>query len=365
MLKDNNDNAKIAAVTGGTGLLGSRLIFDLLSKNYKVKALKRKNSSLKNLQNLFEIWGDKSAKEQIQWIEGDVLSQSSLEKLAENADFFFHAAAIVSFEEKDKDKMMEINIYGTKNAIFAALSSSVKKFCHVSSIAALGRPENPSPETLIDENCSFQETQQNSNYAISKYLSEKEVWKAREQGLKFTIVNPSVILGATADERSTSLIFTAADKGNIFYTDGVTGFVDLRDVSSAIIALTQSNIEGERFIINEGNHSYKYIFSLLAEQFAKRKPFIQLNSTALNILASVEKIRAKIFNSKPFITKETAKIASSKHFYSNQKIKNYLNFQFTPIEESIKYNCFVFNELKNFPHKIKRSKNVSELKNKF
>jgi nucleoside-diphosphate-sugar epimerase len=84
---------------------------------------------------------------------------------------------------------MKVNVEGTANIINAALATGVKKLMHVSSVAAIGRSRG---NEVIHEDTPWEDSALNSNYAITKFLSEREVWRGVAEGLNAVIVNPSL-----------------------------------------------------------------------------------------------------------------------------------------------------------------------------
>ena len=217
-----------------------------------------------------------------------------------------------------------------------SLEIGIKKLAYISSIAALGR--NSTNET-INEDCYFTPTKLDSNYALSKYYAEQEVWRASQEGLNVVITNPSVILGPGDWNKGSSQIFQKASKGLKFYTSGSTGYVDVVDVATSIIQLLESNIKNERFIVNGGNLTYKYFFELLADEFGNSKATIKVTSFMKEIAWRAEAIRAFFTGNPPLLTKETVISAMTNSSFSTKKIKEAFNFKFTPIEQSIKKYC--------------------------
>ena len=110
--------------------------------------------------------------------------------------------------------MMKINIEGTANMVNAAMEKGIKKFCHISSIATIGRDEH-SP--VSSEEQFWKSSPDHSNYALSKYAAEREVWRASEEGLDVVIVNPSLILGACSWQQSSGTLFATGYKGIKYY----------------------------------------------------------------------------------------------------------------------------------------------------
>ena len=172
-------------VTGGTGLVGSHVLLRLAKEGIPFKALKREKSSLKICKNVFSYYTANELFAQINWVMGDVNDIPSLETAIEECSKILHCAAVVSFQPAELELMRKVNIEGTANVMNVALSKGIKKLGYISSIAALGRN---STQGIVDEECYFKATKLDSNYALSKYYSEQEVWRASEEGLDVVIV---------------------------------------------------------------------------------------------------------------------------------------------------------------------------------
>ena len=328
-------------VTGGTGFLGAHLLYHLLEKGESVRALKRKTSKFDLLNRVFSFYTNspQSIFNKIEWIEGDILDVYSLDKMLEGVSGIYHAAAMVSFQPGDGRNMKNINIKGTANLVNAALDKKIKKLCHVSSIAAIGRAENDKP---INEITIWKSSKRNSNYAISKYGAEKEVWRGIEEGLNAIIVNPAIILGPGEISSGTGKMITTVLNGLKFYSTGINGFVDVRDVAKTMIRLMESDITGERFVVSAENLTYKDLFSFIAQYLNKPAPRFEAKQWMGEIAWRIEHIKGLITNSKPLITKETAKTANNTYIYLNKKLIETLDFKFIPVTESIKDSCEYF-----------------------
>ena len=329
-------------ITGCTGLVGSHLVAELVNGQQALSTIKllcRKNSDLSLLKNVLSRYGINEIPDNIEFVYGDVLDYDILENAMKDVDDVYHCAAVVSFDPSDKNSLMKVNVEGTKNMVNAALYCGVKKFCHVSSIAALGRAlEGES----IDEESPWTQSKNNSVYSISKHEAEMEVWRGIAEGLNATIVNPSLILGAGRWDSSSCELFNTVAKGFPFYTTGINGFVDVKDVTRAMIMLMKNNKFGQRYCLNGVLISYKELFTLMANNFNVKVPYIKVGKTLSEIAWRIFWLFGKIQGKKPLITKETARTATRKYSYSSEKIIKELNFQFTPIEESIKEICSIY-----------------------
>lgn len=319
-------------ITGANGLLGSATAKKFVEAGgFEVLALCRAGSDLTALKDITS---------KITIVEGDILDIASLEKALDNVDYVVHSAAVVSYAPKDKNRMFKTNIEGTANVVNVCLMKGVKKLCHISSIAALGKPNVPlklsAGDTFIDEDQKWEDSPINSNYAKTKYLSELEVWRGKAEGLPVVIVNPSVILGESDWTKSSTQLFKYAYDEHRFYSDGNMNYVDVKDVIEAIYQLTTSDIEGERFILNGGTVSYKEFFQKVALLFNKKPPVKKVSPILTEIIWRIEAVRSFFTGKAPLITKETAKNSLMKFVYKNEKIREAINFKFTGFDETIK-----------------------------
>lgn len=311
----------LAFVTGGSGLVGSHLIRALINKNLRVRAIYRTEIPFT------------SDSDKLEWVKGDILDLISLQEAMEGVDEVYHCAAIVSFNPAEKKLLNKTNIEGTANVVNVSLESKVKKLCYVSSVAALGRIRK---DRMISEKMQWSESTSNSEYGKTKFYAEMEVWRGIAEGLKAVIVNPSIILGASDWENGSSALFKNAYNEFPWFTDGVTGFVDVENVVDAMIALMQSNISGERFILNAANISYREFFTMIANAFNKKPPHRKVTPFLAGLIWRLEAVKALFSGKKPLLTRETANTAQAKAYFDNSKISAYLpEFSFTPIQQSI------------------------------
>ncbi|MCW3083368.1 MAG: hypothetical protein JWP12_734 [Bacteroidetes bacterium] len=329
-------------VTGGTGLVGTHLLYDLCRSGLQVRAIKRESSVIANVEKVFSWYTPDAAQllKNIEWVNADLLDVYSLLEVMEGITTVYHCAALVSFDKKDAAELTKTNVDGTANMVNAALEKGVKKFCHVSSIASLGRAENGA---LTDEETFWKSSPDNSNYSISKYAAEREVWRASEEGLNVVIVNPSLIVGPGNWDKSSSNMFRKAYQGIKFYTEGVNGFVDVRDVATIMIKLMNSDISNQRFLLNAENATFRKFFDLVHTAFGKPAPAIKAGKFLSSFAWRAEKIRSAISGSTPLITKETSQSAHRISRFSNKKILDtFPGFQFIPLEKSISDTCRLF-----------------------
>ena len=328
-------------VTGGTGFVGSHLLFHLTKAGEKVKALKRPESSIDLTTRIFSYYSNNPQKllNNIEWVEGDLLDYFSLLDALKGIEQLYHVAATVSFHSNDKEKIIRTNVNGTANLVNAALEQKVKKLCFVSSIGALGRAVS---KGLVTEETAFQPTSKNSVYSTSKYESEKEVWRGMAEGLEVVVVNPAIVVGPGNWNAGSPQLFQTMWKGLKFYSTGTNGFVDVNDVVKALILLMNGPFSSERFILSAENITYKQFFEWMAEAMKMPPPKIKAGSFLSAIGWRVLKVKSMLTGSQSGITKETAKTANQVYRYSNKKFMDATGMQFTLVKESVEKTAQLF-----------------------
>ncbi|HKL08566.1 MAG TPA: NAD-dependent epimerase/dehydratase family protein [Bacteroidales bacterium] len=322
-------------ITGSTGLIGAHLLYRLVQKGEKVKALIRNPDKIEQVKHIFSYYTENPDLfiEKIEWVTGDILDPASYYNALTDVREVYHCAAMVSFDKKDEPELLKTNIEGTANMVNASLEHRVKKFCFVSSVAALGESENGK---AVTEDDYWVPSKIRSPYAISKFKSEMEVWRGIQEGLTAVIVNPSVILGPGFWNSGSGTIFTKAAKGMLFYTKGSTGFVDVRDVVHVMIKLMEDEIKNQRFIINAENIVYKDLFDRISEAVSVRKPKVEATRTMLNIAGGIDGLLSAFGIKKRELTKDVVRSSLSKSTYSNRKVKELLTLDFIPVEKTIR-----------------------------
>lgn len=321
-------------VTGGTGFLGSYIIQQLVEKGYKVRALRRSTT--------VPAWIPAAIFNSVEWVEGDILDVVSLEDAMEGVDAIIHSAAVVSFAKQDRVNMYQVNVEGTANVVNIALEKNIRRLVYISSVAALGRTANGGHVT---EEKKWEESKVNTHYAISKFKAEVQVWRGMSEGLDAVILNPSTILGYGDWHTSSCAIFKQVHEGFNWYTPGINGFVDVEDVARATIALLESDITEQRFIVSGDTWPFKKLQDTIATNFGKKGPARQTTPFLLAVAWRLEKIKSFFTGKKPLLTKESARVAQSQTWFENDKLLKALpGFTFTPLEETIKKACVKYAE---------------------
>jgi dihydroflavonol-4-reductase len=328
-------------VTGGTGLVGSHLLFELTRDGDKVRAFKRISSKPEIVKKVFGYYTDDPYKalSQIEWFEGDITNPVDVFEALKGIRKVYHTAGYVSFDPADKYDILRINADGTANIVNGCLEKGIEKLCFVSSTSAIGSAEN---DEMLDEESFWTSKTEESVYATSKYRAEMEVWRGINEGLNAVIVNPSIIFGPGDWHRSSIRLFQEVYKGIRFYTQGITGYVDVRDVVKAMIILMNGDFSGERYIISSGNYTYREILSMIADSFGKKPPYIYATPLLVKTAFYFDWMRSIFTSGRRMITKDIITGSKSKIRFSNDKIRNATGIEFIPVTESIRHTSKFF-----------------------
>ncbi|PKQ44910.1 NAD-dependent epimerase/dehydratase family protein [Confluentibacter flavum] len=321
-------------VTGGTGLVGSHLLYKLVSTNKKVRAIYRNEQKLNDVKHVFSCYTENhiSLFETIEWIKADILDIPSLTEAFQGISYVYHCAALVTFEPNRYHQLRKVNIEGTANVVNFCISNNIKKLCYVSSVATLGNTLNKEP---ITEETVWNPENDNNVYAITKYGAEMEVWRATQEGLDAVIVNPGVILGAGMWNDGSGSLFKKAHKGFTFYSSGTVALVSVEDVVLIMMALLKSDIKNERFVLVAENWTYKKFLQVLAKSVNKTPPEKLAPSWLLQILWRLDWLKYSLTGKPRKLTKQLSNSLSTEKYYSNEKIKSTLNFEFQPVGQTI------------------------------
>ncbi len=321
-------------VTGATGLVGSHLVLYLLEQNITVVALFRNETGKQNVKVVFEFYKKQNLYDKILWKKADILEIPTLYNVFQDIDYVYHCAGLVSFDPKDEENLRKTNIEGTANIVNFCLDYKVKKLCFVSSVAALG--DLLPHETVVTEETEWNPEISHSDYAISKYGAEMEVWRAQQEGLNVIVVNPGVILGPLFWTEGSGEIYQKVKNALLFYTKGKTGFVSINDVVKTMVLLMKSNLVNEKFIIIAENKTYQDLVFAIADVLKVKKPSFYATKTMTNLAWRIDWFLATFFGKSRLLSKNLASSLHSHDLYSNDKIIAKLDYQFENVDSFLK-----------------------------
>lgn len=321
-------------VTGGTGLVGSHLLYQLTTNNNPVRAIYRNKNKLALTKKIFSYYSENPdiLFNKIDWVEADLLDIPLLTEAFKGITHVYHAAAFVSFEPDKYHLLRKTNIEGTANIVNLSIANKIEKLCYVSSVATIG---SATSKDTLNELTLWNPEADNSVYSITKYGAEMEVWRGTQEGLDAVIVNPGVIIGPGIWNYGSGNIFKKVYNGLPFYTKGVTGYVGIEDVVLPMMKLMESPIKNERFILVSENWPYKQFIDKIATSLNVKAPSKKASSLLLQMGWRLDWLKHKLTGKRRRLSKQLVHTLNSKSVYDNTKLKTQLNYQFKPLEKSI------------------------------
>ena len=319
-------------VTGGTGFLGSYILQELIEHGYSVRALRR---TAKNIS-----WIPTDIQSQIEWVDGDILDVVSLEEAMQDVHAVIHSAAIVSFRSSERKRMYQVNVEGTANVVNIALECGVPRLIHISSIAALGRTAT---ESWVNEEHKWEDNGVQTHYARSKFKAELHVWRGMAEGLEGLILNPATILGYGDWSTGSCALFKQIHDGFPWYTNGINGFVDVRDVAKATRLALESSITEQRYLICAENWTFRDLQQAMADGFGVNGPRREATPFLLGLAWRLSVLKGWITGQPQLLSKESARVGVSQTRFDNQKwLQAIPSFQYRSLKETIEEACRLY-----------------------
>ena len=263
-----------ALVTGATGFVGSHVARALAAAGHDLRVLHRRNSRLDALHGL-----------DFEPVIGDLLDSDALAAACAGCDLVFHVAAVAAYWREERQRMLAINVEGTRRLLAAARATAVRRVIFTSSAAALGLRHDGRP---ADESARFNLQPHQFPYGYSKHLAERCARHAlRHHGQDIVILNPVIVLGPGDLNLISGRFVTEMQRLQwaIPVTSGGVGAVDVRDVARWHLAAADRGRPGERYILGSANFSLRDWYALCARAVGVAPPLFQLPDAALPLLA--------------------------------------------------------------------------------
>jgi dihydroflavonol-4-reductase len=310
-------------LTGATGFVGSAVARTLAARGHRLRLLVRRASDRSNLAGL-----------DAELTEGDLTDAASVAQAVAGCRFVLHVAADYRLWVPDAAAMLAANVEGTRTVMRAAMAAGVERVVYCSSVAALGLNADSSP---ADESTPVTEASMIGAYKRSKYLAERAVLDLVGQGLPAVIVNPAAPVGPR-DIRPTPTgrIILDAARGRIpAFVDTGLNVVHVDDVAEGHVLALERGVIGERYILGSENLMLSELLALVAQSVGRRPPTIRLPMAAIWPIAVISEGIARLTGIEPMATRDTAKMARKRMFFSSAKAQAALGYAPRPARAAI------------------------------
>lgn len=238
------------AITGATGFVGARLLRLAVKEGHEVTALTRRSQS---------------ERRGVTWVQGALDNRQALQRLVEHADAVIHVAGVIS--APDAAAFDAGNVTGTLGLLAAATASGVRRFVHVSSLAAR------EPKLSL--------------YGASKARSEELVQRS---GLDWAIVRPPAVYGP--GDRETLDLFKAARLGLVpLPPKGRISLIHVDDLSRLLLALAAVDAPSKLVVEPDDGRAGGWTHREFAEALATAQ---DRRALSLSVPASLVHLGARI-----------------------------------------------------------------------
>lgn len=322
-------NETIYLVTGAAGFLGGTICRKLIERGEKVRA--------------FVLPGDPAEKyvpKEAEIFEGDLTDFASLEKFFTVPEGFesivLHIASIVTVNPDYNQKVIDVNVGGTKNIVELCKNHpECKKLVYCSSTGAI--PELPKGEKISEVN-HFDANKVLGCYSQSKALATQVVLDAAADGLNACVIHPSGIMGPEdfAVGETTKVLIQIINGEMPAGIDGSFNLCDVRDFADGAIAAADKGKRGECYILGNDEVSFRDFSRLVSEESGckKMKMFIPLKLA--NLMAKIMEKKAKKQGKRPLMTTFSVYNLARNNDFDSSKAKKELGYKTRSYRETMK-----------------------------
>lgn len=326
-------NNTIYLLTGAAGFLGSHVCDELLARGNKVRAL--------------VLPGDKSVKyvpKEVEIVEGNLCDMASLDTFFAIPEGYesivIHCASMVTTNAEFNQKLIDINVGGTKNMIEQCLKHpECQKMVYVSSTGAIPEQPKGTPIREVDQFTPIDEKRQVGCYSQSKAIATQAVLNAcRENGLKACVVHPSGILGPKdyAVGETTGTVIKVMNGEMTIGMGGSFNLCDVRDLASGCVAAADKGRIGECYILGNKEVTLKEMCQMLHDASGCKMPYFYVPiGMAYKLAAQMEK-KAKKTGEKPLMTNFAVYNLARNNHFDYSKAERELGYRTRPYAETLR-----------------------------
>ena len=213
-------------LTGGTGFVGSHAVPEILAAGHEVRLLVRSPERAERILAARSV--DPGA---VEMVEGDMLDEAAVGAALDGCDGAVHAAASVAVTGADNERLVAINVDGTRNVVGGAVARGLDPVVYVSTTAVFVPPSQP----VISVDSPLASPR--NPYGRSKVEAERIVRGLQDEGAPVTVVYPGGVLGPDQPNLDAAVegVAGALEKGWPMTKGGLT-IVDVRDLGRIIAA---------------------------------------------------------------------------------------------------------------------------------
>jgi dihydroflavonol-4-reductase len=309
-----------ALVTGASGFVGWHVARTLAERGFKVRALCRPTSKLRELE--------------AERVDGDLRNPESLASAVQGCDLVFHVAADYRLWSRNPQELYDSNVQGTRNLLEAAFAAGTDRVVYTSTVGCVGIPKGREG----DENSPVSIDDMVGHYKRSKWLAEQVALEKAAAGFPVVIVNPTGPVG-DHDWKPTptgKIILDFLRNRIPAFIDTGLNMVDVRDVALGHLLAAEHGRTGQRYILGSENLTLEGILKRLAPIANKPAPTTQIPYAVAFAFGAVSTAWANVTGREPRASLEAVRMARKKMFVTSAKAMRELSFHPQPIDAALR-----------------------------
>jgi|SRR5580704_3493139 dihydroflavonol-4-reductase len=310
-------------VTGATGFVGSHVARQLVSAGRSVRVLVRPNSNLQALAGL-----------KVEYFEGDLRDQKSLECALQAIRCVFHVAADYRLWTPRPEEIYEINVKGTRNLLNAARHAGVERIVYTSTVATIAVPRHGA---LSNETVQATLDEMIGHYKRSKFLAEQVAFEAAAAGIPVVVVNPTAPVGPWDWKPTpTGRIILDFLKGKMpAYVDTGLNLAPVEDIAAGHLLAAEKGCAGQRYILGGRNMTLKQILDALSAITGRPAPRFRLPHAIALAAGYADQLFSRLAGREPQIPVEGVKMSRHRMFVESDKAEHELGYKPTAVEAAL------------------------------
>lgn len=309
---------KPVLVTGGSGMLGAHILRHLLSSGY---------TSITATYHQHENNIPADLRDTIRWELLALPDLTAVNDLVQGHAYVIHNAGFISYRKSDKAKLLDVNQEGTRQIVNACLAENTEHLIYIGSIASLGKEKNG---VVLNELSPWLDNTYSTNYGLSKYLGELEVWRAHGEGLPVSVILPSLVIGSGPMESTSMQMVHRIVHKPPFYPGGQTGFIAADDIASFIMMLLSTAKTGERWLLSAEDLTYQQLYSIIKNELGSTRTFRK----APKLLSGIYLKIASLLSSKG-LGPELLNQTYGQFFYDGKKSAGVEGFEYSDVKVAL------------------------------
>jgi dihydroflavonol-4-reductase len=319
-------------LTGASGSLGKQLIYEFAKSGVKPVVQVRAESDTAFIDSLG-----------LEKRSTDIRDRAGLEKLVVGIEAIVHTAAWVNFRQDRMTEFVAINTFGASALYRAAAKAGVRRFVHVSTVAAVGAAprrvngKSQNEDGLVREDYQFNLGHLRIPYILTKHAADTELLAlSKEFDTELVIVNPSIIVAPSrsGDDRGKAL--KAFGRRLMPSFPNRVNLVDTRDVAPAIVAALKRGRAGEKYILAGDNISIGELLLVVSAILGKSPRPVRLPLALPKMAARLNMIYSRFVGRRKIsFYPDLVKMMDYDWVYSSDKAQKELGFSPRSVQDTL------------------------------